>query len=98
MRLLLCVVEVKELNNQELDPSEAAEFEARSLFGEACDTLIQPFINIIYSLTQQIASLIKFVPVRASCLWFVPQQQHILLIHGDVQEMAKNTIFIIAKT
>ncbi|KAF7335508.1 hypothetical protein MVEN_02204600 [Mycena venus] len=60
IKLLLCIAEMRELDVDDFDPSEAAEFEALCLLGEVFDALLQPFINPDFSLSQQIKSLVNF--------------------------------------
>ncbi|KAJ7940110.1 hypothetical protein B0H13DRAFT_1586672, partial [Mycena leptocephala] len=60
IKLLMCIVEMGKLDPEDFDPSEMAEFEAICLLGEVFDALLQPFININLSLSEQIESLITF--------------------------------------
>ncbi|KAJ7096829.1 hypothetical protein C8R44DRAFT_748625 [Mycena epipterygia] len=60
IKLVLSIVEIKNLDLEDFNPSEAAEFEAHCLLEEAFDAMIQPFINTKLTLSEQIESLIKF--------------------------------------
>ncbi|KAJ7491634.1 hypothetical protein B0H11DRAFT_2156477 [Mycena galericulata] len=52
IKLMLCVVEIRSLNEDDFDPSEAAEFEALCLLGEVFDAWLQPYINVELSLSR----------------------------------------------
>lgn len=98
IKLLLCIVKIGKLNPSEFDPSEAAELEALSLLGEALDALLQPFINIELSLSQQIESLIKFSHLFCALYIqngtsFIPNQ-----LYADIQAMVKNAVLMVPKT
>ncbi|KAJ7475336.1 hypothetical protein B0H11DRAFT_1727862 [Mycena galericulata] len=45
VKLLLCIVEIRNLDKDGFDPSEESEFEALGLLGEMFEALLQPFIN-----------------------------------------------------
>ncbi|KAJ7620823.1 hypothetical protein DFH06DRAFT_942933, partial [Mycena polygramma] len=98
VKLLLCIVEISELDSADFDPSEAAEFEALCLLGEALDALLQPFINTELSLSEQIESLIKFGHLLCGLYTqngtaFIPNQLYI-----DLQIMVKNAVLMVPKT
>ncbi|KAK7041215.1 hypothetical protein R3P38DRAFT_3310001 [Favolaschia claudopus] len=58
IKLMLCVVEISNLDTEAFDPGEMAEFEALCLLGEAYNALLQPFINAELTLSEQIESLL----------------------------------------
>ncbi|KAJ7820828.1 hypothetical protein B0H14DRAFT_3472012 [Mycena olivaceomarginata] len=60
VKLLGSIVELRNLDPTEFDPSERVEFEALCILAEVYDALLQPFINPDLSLSQQIESLTKF--------------------------------------
>ncbi|KAJ7926528.1 hypothetical protein B0H13DRAFT_1599480, partial [Mycena leptocephala] len=97
IKLLLCIVEVAQLDPEDFDPSEMAEFEAICLLGELLDTWLQPFINIELSLSEQIQSLVKFYHLCALYIQngtaFLPNQ-----LYKDLQTMIKNAILMVPKT
>ncbi|KAJ7447664.1 hypothetical protein FB451DRAFT_1535824 [Mycena latifolia] len=98
IKLLLCVVEISKLDPSDFDPSEAAEFEALCLLGEALDAMLQPFINTDLSLSEQIKSLIKFSHLLCALYIqngtsFMPNQ-----LYADIQAMVKNAILMVPKT
>ncbi|KAJ7091031.1 hypothetical protein C8R44DRAFT_750778 [Mycena epipterygia] len=76
INLILCNIEVGELDPDEFDPSEMAEYAALCLLGETFDPLIQPFINTELTLSEQIESL--------NGQSFLPNQ-----LYGDLQSMVK---------
>ncbi|KAG5637042.1 hypothetical protein H0H81_005993 [Sphagnurus paluster] len=98
VKLLLCIIGLRKLDKNELDPSEAAKFEALCLLGQAFDALLQPFININYSLSQQITSLAKFVHLISGLYLnnstsFLSNQ-----LYGDFQAVVKNAVLMVPKT
>lgn len=98
VKLLLSIVALRDLESDDFDPSEAAEFEALCLLGEACDALLQPFIDPDLSLSQQIESLTKFSHLICALYVqngtsFMPNQ-----LYSDLQMMVKNAILLVPKT
>ncbi|KAK6971446.1 hypothetical protein R3P38DRAFT_3497451 [Favolaschia claudopus] len=89
IKLLLCIVKISKLDPEDFDPTEAAEFEALCLLGEAYDALLQPFINVNLSLSEQIQSL-----VTASHLFCALYVQ----LYADIQTMIKNAVLMVPKT
>ncbi|GLB45645.1 hypothetical protein LshimejAT787_2500370 [Lyophyllum shimeji] len=98
VKLLLCIIELGELDQDELDPSEAADFEALCLLGEAFDALVQPFINIDYSFSQQITTLVKFA--HLICGLYLSNGTSFLSnqLYGDLQAMVNNAVLMVPKT
>ncbi|KAJ6624086.1 hypothetical protein B0H10DRAFT_1943560 [Mycena sp. CBHHK59/15] len=87
-----------ELDPEDFDPSEAAEFEALCLLGELFDALLQPFINTELSLSEQIQSLVTFSHLLCALYVengtsFIPNQ-----LYADMQAMAKNAVLMVPKT
>ncbi|KAJ6603348.1 hypothetical protein DFH09DRAFT_1019322 [Mycena vulgaris] len=98
IKLLLAIVELGKLDPADFDPSEAAELEALGVLAELIDALLQPFINIELSLSQQIQSLIKFSHLLCALYLqngpsFMPNQ-----LYSDFQTMVKNAILMVPKT
>ncbi|KAJ7826505.1 hypothetical protein B0H13DRAFT_2440548, partial [Mycena leptocephala] len=98
IKLLLSIVRISELDSDDFDPSEAAEFEALCVLGEALDALLQPFINTELSLSEQIESLIKFSHLLCALYLqngtsFMPNQ-----LYADIQAMVKNAVLMVPKT
>ncbi|KAJ6533880.1 hypothetical protein DFH09DRAFT_932574 [Mycena vulgaris] len=98
IKLLLAVIEIGELDQSDFDPSEAAEFEALCLLGEAFDAMLQPFINTELTLSEQIESLIKFSHLLCALYLqngtsFMPNQ-----LYSDLQAMVKNAVLMVPKT
>ncbi|KAJ7741552.1 hypothetical protein DFH07DRAFT_778032 [Mycena maculata] len=98
IKLLLCIMEIGKLDPEEFDPSEAAEFEALCLLGELFDAMLQPFINMELSLSEQIQSLIKFSHLLCALYIqngtsFIPNQ-----LYADLQAMVKNAVLLVPKT
>ncbi|KAJ6603724.1 hypothetical protein B0H10DRAFT_1957782 [Mycena sp. CBHHK59/15] len=98
VKLLLSIVALRDLDSDDFDPSEAAEFEALCLLGEACDALLQPFINPDLSLSQQIESLTKCS--HLICTLYVQNGTSFMLnqLYSDLQMMVKNAILLVPKT
>ncbi|KAJ6550135.1 hypothetical protein B0H19DRAFT_1074017 [Mycena capillaripes] len=83
---------------EDFDPTEAAEFEALCLLGEALDALLQPFINTELSLSQQIESLVRFSHLLSALYIqngtsFISNQ-----LYADLQAMVKNAVLMVPKT
>jgi hypothetical protein len=98
IRLLLCIVDLGDLDPNDYDPSEAAELEALGLLGETFDALVQPFINTYLSLSEQIESLVKFAHLTCGLYLqngtsFMPNQ-----LYSDLQAMVKNAVLTVPKT
>ncbi|KAK7015803.1 hypothetical protein R3P38DRAFT_2786723 [Favolaschia claudopus] len=100
IKLLLCIVEIPKLDPEDLDldPSEAAEFEALCLLGEAYNALLQPFINVELSLSEQIQSLIT--ASHFFCALYVQNGTSFMSnqLYADMQSMFKNAILMVPKT
>ncbi|KAK7034836.1 hypothetical protein R3P38DRAFT_2518785 [Favolaschia claudopus] len=84
IKLLLCIVEIAKLDPKDFDPSEAAEFEALCLLGEAYNALLQPFINVDLSLSEQIQSLLyaDMQSMLKNAVLMVPKTR---LINGELK-------------
>ncbi|KAJ7236528.1 hypothetical protein C8J57DRAFT_1569556, partial [Mycena rebaudengoi] len=98
IKLLLCIVEIGKLDPEDFDPGEAAEFEALCLLGEVLDALLQPFINVELTLSEQIESLVKCSHLLCALYLqngpsFLPNQ-----LYADVQAMIKNAVLMVPKT
>ncbi|KAG5649359.1 hypothetical protein H0H81_004318, partial [Sphagnurus paluster] len=97
VKLLLHISDLQNLDKDELDPSEAADFEALCLLGEAFSVLLKPFINIDYSLSQQITSLVTFA--HFTCGLYLMNSTSFLSnqLYGDLQAMVKNAVLMVPK-
>ncbi|KAK7016508.1 hypothetical protein R3P38DRAFT_2785715 [Favolaschia claudopus] len=89
VQLLSCIVEIKTIDRETLDPSQEAEFEALCPLGEVFHYLLQPFINPTLSLSEQITSL----PHLKNSTSFMSNQ-----LYGDLQTMVKAAIMLVART
>ncbi|KAK6966948.1 hypothetical protein R3P38DRAFT_3337676 [Favolaschia claudopus] len=58
IKLMMSIIEIAKLDTEDFDPGEMAEFEALCLLGEAYNALLQPFINVELTLSEQIESLL----------------------------------------
>ncbi|KAJ7232378.1 hypothetical protein C8J57DRAFT_1579011 [Mycena rebaudengoi] len=98
IKLMLCVVEISQLDSDAFDPSEAADFEALCLLGELFDALLQPFINTELSLSEQIESLIK--ASHLLCALYIQNGTSFMSnqLYADLQAMIKNAILMVPKT
>lgn len=98
IKLLLCIIALKKLDPEDYDPSEAAELEALHLLGETFDALVQPFINVDFSLSQQIESLVTFSHLL--CALYLQNGTSFMSnqLYGDLQAMVKNAILMVPKT
>ncbi|KAJ7911246.1 hypothetical protein B0H13DRAFT_1485727, partial [Mycena leptocephala] len=95
IKLLLCIVDVAQLDSEDFDPSDMAEFEAICLLGELLDAWLQPFINVELSLSEQIQSLVKISHLLCALYMqngtaFLPNQ-----VYGDLQTTIKNAILMV---
>ncbi|KAJ7113518.1 hypothetical protein C8R44DRAFT_630995, partial [Mycena epipterygia] len=98
LKLMLSIVALRELDSDDFDPSEVAEFEALCLLGEVFHYLLQPFINPDLSLSEQVTSLITFSHLicalyRQNGTAFLSNQ-----LYGNLQAMVKNAILMVPKT
>jgi hypothetical protein len=98
VKLLLCIVEIRTIDKDSLDPSEEAEFEALCLLGEMFEALLQPFINPSLSLSQQLTSLVTFAHI--SCGLYLQNNTSFMSnqLYGDLQAMVKAAILMVAQT
>ncbi|KAJ7937821.1 hypothetical protein B0H13DRAFT_1852120 [Mycena leptocephala] len=98
VKLLLCIVEIRTIDKDDLDPSEEAEFEALCLLGEMFEFLVTPFINPRLSLSQQLTSLVTFA--HLACGLFLQNSTSFMSnqLYGDLQAMVKAAILMVAKT
>ncbi|KAK7001122.1 hypothetical protein R3P38DRAFT_2428555, partial [Favolaschia claudopus] len=98
IKLLLCIVEISKLDPEDFDPTEAAEFEALCLLGEAYDALLQPFINVNLSLSEQIQSLVT--ASHLFCALYVQNGTSFMSnqLYADIQTMIKNAVLMVPKT
>lgn len=96
---LLCLIsDLRDLDEDDLDPSEYHTYRALELLGEMFAGLVEPFILLHLSLSEQIIRLVKFAYIafalfRKHETSFMPNQ-----LYGDLQCMFKNAIFIVAQT
>ncbi|KAJ7929461.1 hypothetical protein B0H13DRAFT_2310606 [Mycena leptocephala] len=60
IRNLLSPTDAQDLDPEDFDPGEEVEFKAFCILGEIFHALLQPFVNVELSLSEQIESLIKF--------------------------------------
>ncbi|KAK7002388.1 hypothetical protein R3P38DRAFT_3605442, partial [Favolaschia claudopus] len=98
IKLMLCIVEIKTLDSDDFDPSEAAEFEALCLLADFIDAWLQPFINVELNLSQQIESLITASHLLCALYLqngpsFMPNQ-----LYADIQASIKNAVLLVPKT
>ncbi|KAJ7907243.1 hypothetical protein B0H13DRAFT_1583030, partial [Mycena leptocephala] len=98
MHLILCIIEMGELDADDFDPSETAEFEAICLLGELFDALLQPFLNVELSLSQQITSLVKFSHLL--CALYLQNGTAFMSnqLYAHLQIMSKNAVLLVPKT
>ncbi|KAJ6612415.1 hypothetical protein B0H10DRAFT_1807559, partial [Mycena sp. CBHHK59/15] len=98
IKLLLCIVALGKLDPADFDPSEASELEALSLLGETFNALLQPFINVELSLSEQIQSLVKFSHLL--CALYLQNGTSFMSnqLYSDFQTMVKNAVLLVPKT
>ncbi|KAG2131051.1 hypothetical protein DEU56DRAFT_757676 [Suillus clintonianus] len=85
------------LDGTEPDVDVIADFDAIKILSHILHSLLQPFINITLSLTEQVISLCRCTHLIYACYRnqrraFMPNQ-----LYYDVQTLIKNIIFCIAK-
>ncbi|KAK7021670.1 hypothetical protein R3P38DRAFT_3196488 [Favolaschia claudopus] len=98
IKLMLCIVEIAKLDSEEFDPGEMAEFEALCLLGEAYDALLQPFVNVELTLSEQIESLVT--ASHLFCALYVQNGTSFMSnqLYADMQSMFKNAVLMVPKT
>ncbi|KAL1660065.1 hypothetical protein GGF50DRAFT_63940 [Schizophyllum commune] len=98
IHLLTCITELRYIDPADLDPSERRIHRALAIVGEAVDGLLQPFLNIHFSLSEQLQSLVKSAHIfcalwRENTTHFVSNQ-----LYGDIQCLVKHAAFHIAQS
>ncbi|KAJ7823384.1 hypothetical protein B0H13DRAFT_2125344 [Mycena leptocephala] len=88
IKLLLSIVRISELDSDDFDPSEAAEFEALCVLGEALDALSTIHKHGALSCSHLLCAL--YIQNGTS---FMPNQ-----LYADIQAMIKNAVLIVPKT
>ncbi|KAK6984382.1 hypothetical protein R3P38DRAFT_2806576 [Favolaschia claudopus] len=98
IKLMLCIVEIAKLDKEDFDPGEMAEFEALCLLGEAYDALLQPFINVELTLSEQIQSLVT--ASHLFCALYLQNTTSFMSnqLYADMQSMFKNAVLMVPKT
>ncbi|KAJ7472397.1 hypothetical protein B0H11DRAFT_2196011 [Mycena galericulata] len=98
VKLMLSIVNLRDLDSDEFNPTESAEFEALCVLGEVFDALLQPFINPNLSLSEQIESLVRFS--HLICALYLQNGTSFLSnqLYGDLQAMVKNAVLLVPKT
>ncbi|KAL0563545.1 hypothetical protein V5O48_018521 [Marasmius crinis-equi] len=96
IKLLSLVVELRDLDNSEFKPAEAATHKAICLLAEVFESLLDPFINPTMDLGDQIQSLSKFA--HLICSIFIKNGTSFMSnqLYGDLQAMVKNAMFTVA--
>ncbi|KAJ7121698.1 hypothetical protein C8R44DRAFT_877079 [Mycena epipterygia] len=96
VKLLSLSAELRLLDPADFTTSERKTHRALSLLSEMFEALLEPFINPMLSLSEQITSLIKFA--HLVCALFLQHETDFLpnQLYGDLQCMVKNAIFKIA--
>ncbi|TDL20789.1 hypothetical protein BD410DRAFT_870927 [Rickenella mellea] len=97
VRLLTAVASLRNLPTDTLNPTERKQHEALVVLGHLLDALVQPFVKVQLTLTQQVTNLSKyahlaFILFRRHGTSFMTGQ-----LYTDTQSMIKNAIFTIAK-
>ncbi|KAK6991451.1 hypothetical protein R3P38DRAFT_3223532 [Favolaschia claudopus] len=79
------------------DISEAAELEALSLLGEMFHALLERFINVKLSLSEQIESLVRFSHLL--CALYMQNGTSFMSdqLYSDLQTMVKNAVLTVPK-
>ncbi|KAJ6569699.1 hypothetical protein B0H10DRAFT_2354990, partial [Mycena sp. CBHHK59/15] len=96
VKLLCLIADLRHLDSSDFTPSERNTHRALCLLGEMFDALLDPFINPILSLSEQITQLVKFA--HLACALFIKHDGDFLSyqLYGDLQCMVKNAIFKVA--
>ncbi|KAJ7720806.1 hypothetical protein B0H16DRAFT_1335823 [Mycena metata] len=92
VKLLFLIVNLRQLDVSELDPSKRHTHHAICLLGDMFDALVEPFINPTLSLSEQMMSLITFAHIV--CAMFVKHDGAFMSnqLYGDRQCMVKNEL------
>ncbi|KAJ6559761.1 hypothetical protein B0H19DRAFT_1069490 [Mycena capillaripes] len=96
VKLLLLITDVRHLDSAEFTSAESKTHRAFYLLGEMLHYLLEPFVNPVLSLSEQLTSLVKFAHITCALFLqnesdFIPSQ-----LYGDLQCLVKNVIFMIA--
>ncbi|KAH9913947.1 hypothetical protein B0H21DRAFT_805153 [Amylocystis lapponica] len=97
VRLMQAIISLRSLQLDSCDPSVVADLDAITLLGELVEAILQPFIDINMSLSEQVTCLSKFS--HLSCAFFRGFRVAFMSnqLYGDSQTMVKNVMFSIAK-
>ncbi|KAF9033930.1 hypothetical protein BDZ89DRAFT_947552, partial [Hymenopellis radicata] len=96
IKFLCLVADLRDLDEDDYNPSERHTYRALRLLGEMCGALVEPFILLDLSLSEQITRLLKFTYLAFALFRkhegsFLPGQ-----LYFDLQCMVKNALFTIA--
>ncbi|KAF9042838.1 hypothetical protein BDZ89DRAFT_912987, partial [Hymenopellis radicata] len=96
IKFLCLVADLRDLDEDDYNPSERHTYRALRLLGEMCGALVEPFILLDLSLSEQITRLLRFAYLAFAVFRkhegsFLPGQ-----LYFDLQCMVKNAVFIIA--
>ncbi|KAG5649428.1 hypothetical protein H0H81_003920, partial [Sphagnurus paluster] len=95
--LLSLIADLRDLDTDDYDPSELNTYRALELLGEMVGGLIEPFLSVHFSLSEQVIHLVKFSHIMFALFQkhgnsFIPSQ-----LFGDLQCMFKDAIFTVAR-
>ncbi|KAH6916952.1 hypothetical protein BKA70DRAFT_1089861 [Coprinopsis sp. MPI-PUGE-AT-0042] len=96
IKLLRLTSDLRNLDSEDLNPSETSTHRALSLLGEMLSALLEPFINTAFTLTEQITSLI--VAAHIACALYCEHEGDFMpqALYCDFQNMFRSAIFRVA--
>lgn len=96
IKLLSVTADLRNLDDSEFNPSELKTHRALSLLGELLESLLLPFIDPNFTISQQITSLAKFAFI--ACALFLKHEGDFMPQHlySDLQCMVRTAIFRVA--
>ncbi|KAJ7431083.1 hypothetical protein FB451DRAFT_1065033 [Mycena latifolia] len=97
IELMQAVIGLREVRLESNNLNTISDLDSLRLLGELLESILEPFINTSYDLTQQVEALSKYSHLAFSLFHthrttFMSNQ-----LYGDSQTMVKNAMFYIAK-
>ncbi|KIY71021.1 hypothetical protein CYLTODRAFT_158342 [Cylindrobasidium torrendii FP15055 ss-10] len=93
--LALCG-ELREIDEEKLDPAERHAFRALRLLGEVTSAVVNPFICLEMSLFDQMKSLAKFMYLSFALYSIYGSSFFSDHLYGDLQSIAQGAFFVLA--
>ncbi|KAF9791964.1 hypothetical protein BJ322DRAFT_984195, partial [Thelephora terrestris] len=95
--LLQAICDLRHYPSDGLHPSDQADLHRFHFLGEVFSSFLSPFIDVTFSLEQQIVSLVKYAHLICAC-WIRHGSAFMTgALYADTQAIVKNIIFSLAK-